>query len=110
MTEAYAVFFRLPFEKNTLIVYSIGNKIYNGTTIKLPSIDNLIALNFSDYSSNMLVNDPLPNTIFDINSARKIVEGKPKSEFNKNKEPWKGLSAIARSFTDPALFRKIIAI
>ena len=51
--------------------------------------------------------DRLPKTLFCINTAKKVIDGRPRSAFQRDKEPWKGLSAIGRSFLNQETLARI---
>lgn len=106
MTNAIALFFKLPFEKYIYKIISYQDKFYSGTDLEIPSVDCLITVNFHEYLMNITPTE-LPRKIFDLNSARKLLEGRPKNSYNKGKEPWSGVSVIARSFTDHVFFGKV---
>lgn len=109
MTEVILICFRLPFEKKVFKILYNANSITYGTDFIIPHVDCLITINLNDYINDISFAE-LPRTFFDINTARKLLEGKPKGSFNNGREPWKGISVIARSFSDPSLFGKIKAI
>ena len=69
-----------------------------------------IAINLWDYLSNLDRPYDLPNTLFDLNSARKLLEGRSKNSFQKNNDPWTGIKILGRSFSDSKLFGKIKSI
>jgi DNA polymerase I-like protein with 3'-5' exonuclease and polymerase domains len=109
MIEHIAIFFRLPFEKKVYkILYSNGN-IKSGTCFKLPHYDFLAVLNINEYARDMSKNE-LPDALFDLNMAKKIVMGRSKSDFKDEKAPWEGIEFIGHNFNDKNLFKKIRAI
>ena len=110
MTEAFFIFFKLPFEKSTYKVISINNKIIKGKDINIPKAEYGIVINLWDHLSNLDRNYDLPCEIFDLNVARKILEGKPKASFQKNNEPWAGIKILGKHFDDPNIFGKIKSI
>jgi hypothetical protein len=110
MTEMFAVFFQLPFERNTYKIISMNGEIRKGKNITLPIADIGIVINLWDYLSNTDKYYDLPNILFDLNSARKMLEGKPKSNFPKNNEPWTGIKILGRSSNDNKFFGRIKSI
>jgi DNA polymerase-1 len=110
MTEMFIIFFQLPFEKGVYKIISISEKIQRGKDITLPIADVSITINLWDYLSDLDKPYNLSNTLFDLNSARRLLEGKPKGSFQKNNEPWNGIKILGRSFDDNKLFGKIKSI
>jgi hypothetical protein len=97
MTEMFIVFFQLPFERNVYKIISINKEVRKGKDIALPIADIGITINLWDYLSNLDKPYNLPNVLFDLNSARKLLEGKPKNSFQKNNEPWTGIKILGRN-------------
>jgi hypothetical protein len=110
MIEMFIIFFQLPFEKSVYKITSINGKIRKGKNIALPITDISITINLWDYLSNLDKPYNLFNTLFDLNSARRLLEGKPKDSYQKNNEPWTGIKILGRSFDDNKLFGKIKSI
>jgi hypothetical protein len=110
MTEIFIIFFQLPFEKTIYKIISINGEIRKGKDIALPMADIGIVINLWDYLSNLDKPYNLPNVLFDLNNARRLLEGKPKDSFPKNNEPWTGIKILGRSFDDNSLFGKIKSI
>jgi hypothetical protein len=110
MTEMFIIYFQLPFEKSIYKIISINEEIRKGKDITLPIADVGIVINIWDYLSNLDKPYNMPNVLFDLNSARRLIKGKPKSSFQKNNEPWTGIKILGRSFDDNKLFGKIKSI
>ena len=110
MTEMFVIFFQLPFERSIYKIVSINDRIRKGKNILLPMADIGITINLWEYLSNLDKPYDLPDTLFDLNSARKLLEGRPKSNFQKNNDPWTGIKILGRSFENNKIFGKIKSI
>ncbi len=110
MSECFVVFFRLPFEKRTYCVSAVKGNLLCGFDIQFSQSASLVTANWNDYVSS--VGDGISNfaSLFDLNTARKLLTGRPRDTFESGHEPWKGLSTIGRSFADQELFAKVVGI
>jgi DNA polymerase I-like protein with 3'-5' exonuclease and polymerase domains len=113
MTEMFLLFLKLPFEKISYKVISFNGKIIKGRHVNIPQIPQAeigIVVNLWDYLLDLEKNYDLPDRLFDLNVARKILEGKPKNIFQRNDEPWSGIKILGRSFSDHKVFGIIKSI
>lgn len=96
MTEKFAVFFRLPFEKKTLCIFESGLDILVEEGHELLDNEKVICLNFDDYIQNVTNTANIPGVLFDINLAIRILCGLPASRFKADSAPWKGISCLGK--------------
>jgi DNA polymerase I-like protein with 3'-5' exonuclease and polymerase domains len=110
MIELFAIFFKLPFEREIYKIIRADNKITKGKNVNLPYADRIITINLWDYLSDSDKIYTFPNEIFDLATAERILTGKPKDYFLQNNEPWKGIQILGKNFDNHTVFGKIKSI
>jgi len=110
MTDKFAVFFRLPFEKNSLCIYECSSGVLVEEGHVFRANQNVICLNFDEYLQNVSDTTNIPVKLFDINLAVRILCGLPASKFNGESAPWKGISCLGKHFNGDSVFQALKSI
>lgn len=110
MTRVFGAFFRLPFEAKPFGIFETARGIVSGLHPVLPPGSELIGINLPDYLACLQHESQFPDKIFDINTARRILCGRPRSDYRSGAEPWLGTQPIAQHFSPAELFPKIRSI
>jgi DNA polymerase I-like protein with 3'-5' exonuclease and polymerase domains len=110
MTNIFAVFLKLPFEKKTLCVYEQRGRVDSREGRQFLKTQKLVCLNLEEYLQSINSGAYVPSTIFDVNTAVRLLNGQPAAKYNRDSTPWKGMSCLGKHFIDNATFKSIKAI
>lgn len=110
MTKKFAVFILLPFEKEPLCVYESGAIVSFEKGHLLDPDQYVVCLNLDDYLHCQVNQNYVPNNLFDVNVAVRVLTGFAASKFTKNNTPWGGFSCLGKHLGANPIFPLFKAI